>query len=805
MTTPANNLPVSIDYTGRDYYSLRSELISRVQANIPAWSGTDPSDFGLALIESFAYMGDLINYYIDRAANESYIMTATQRQSLINLAQMYGYEPTGYVGAATELSVGNTYGYQGAIGGSQISTLDYNQSGTATDHVAEIIVPADHPFVVGNYAIISGVAGGNITGSDPSEINHNVFDGTWEIIGVGTGAGEDGQLGAIYFKPEFTIANIVGDGTTVTITTTGHQLAANQSIVISGVTPSTYNGTYSVATVDTVNRLTFTITSDKTTAYSSGGKINYSDVDANYDILGYAYLSGTITLPAGAQISTQVSYADKIEEVVFTTQSDAVMGLLGNPTQTVTVQAVHGENVAYRAANLANTAIVGYDINGEKIGKSNGTADQSFTLAETEVNKTLVEVYVDSGTSFVKWTQVAHLTDYGPNSAVFTVTTDADGFVYVNFGDGISGAIPPQDATIKSVYYKGGGPVGNVDAYTLNTLKSVPSVTTVQFNRLKQYVRVTNTSAATGGTNPESNDSIRYNAPRALRTINRAVSLNDYANLALSLEGVGKANATAEIWSSVTLYVSPSQTDDVLYATPGMNGSLPTDAWYRMQTRVQDYLADKAQIGTTVTVQPPTYTLANVGITYTKLPQYTNNVVESNLKSYIVNAFSYNYVVFEDVITPEEMEFKLRQVEGIQNIKVTDLYKDGGSGRNSLIGGPDELFVFLENNITLTAAPTDSTLSGLTVDAGTLTPSFSPSVFAYTVPSLPSGTGTIAVGVTATDTDYAHITVNDSAVDANAGSASVATPVGLTYIVVSVTAGDGVSVTNYRLTVNRGA
>lgn len=107
------NIPVSIDYTSRDYYSLREALIARVKARVEAanpnrqWDGTDPSDFGVALVEAFAYMGDVVGYYIDRVANESYLLTATQRQNVINIARSYGYTPSGYQAAITTLSFTN--------------------------------------------------------------------------------------------------------------------------------------------------------------------------------------------------------------------------------------------------------------------------------------------------------------------------------------------------------------------------------------------------------------------------------------------------------------------------------------------------------------------------------------------------------------------------------------------------------------------------------------------------------------------------------------------------------------------------
>lgn len=100
-------LPVQVDYTSRDYTSIRQDLIAQVKNRIPEWDSTYESDFGLALVEAFAYMGDLMSYYVDRAANESTLTTATRRVSVVNLARDLGYQPYGYKSATTTLTFTN--------------------------------------------------------------------------------------------------------------------------------------------------------------------------------------------------------------------------------------------------------------------------------------------------------------------------------------------------------------------------------------------------------------------------------------------------------------------------------------------------------------------------------------------------------------------------------------------------------------------------------------------------------------------------------------------------------------------------
>lgn len=85
-------LPV-IDYTSRDYESIRSDLIRLIRARIPTWTAENPSDFGVAMVEGFSYAVDGLHYYLDRVANEAYLPTAVQRESLYAIAAMFNYTP----------------------------------------------------------------------------------------------------------------------------------------------------------------------------------------------------------------------------------------------------------------------------------------------------------------------------------------------------------------------------------------------------------------------------------------------------------------------------------------------------------------------------------------------------------------------------------------------------------------------------------------------------------------------------------------------------------------------------------------
>ena len=48
-------------------------------------------DFTIALIDAWAVVGDVLSFYIERAANEQYVSTATERRSVADLLHIIGY------------------------------------------------------------------------------------------------------------------------------------------------------------------------------------------------------------------------------------------------------------------------------------------------------------------------------------------------------------------------------------------------------------------------------------------------------------------------------------------------------------------------------------------------------------------------------------------------------------------------------------------------------------------------------------------------------------------------------------------
>jgi hypothetical protein len=150
----ANYIPQT-DYTSRDYESIRRDVINLIPEYAPEWTNRDPADFGMTILEAYSYMGDLLNYYIDRAANEAFITTASQRESVLQLARLLSYKPTEATASTVTLTFKNSTASPITVpAGTKVSTTTV-VSGNTTRIVFETDAAVTVPAKVG---IVDGAA-----------------------------------------------------------------------------------------------------------------------------------------------------------------------------------------------------------------------------------------------------------------------------------------------------------------------------------------------------------------------------------------------------------------------------------------------------------------------------------------------------------------------------------------------------------------------------------------------------------------------------------------------------------------------
>ncbi len=404
-----------------------------------------------------------------------------------------------------------------------------------------------------------------------------------------------------------------------------------------------------------VNESFITTASQRDNVLKLARLLGYQPIDSTAATVLLTFSNATlspITVPKRTQVATSVTTSGEVVQVVFETDEEVIVpAKVGTTNGSITVNATQGESRGY-----------GIDLDNGKIGDSDGSPNQTLQIPDSPIINNSIEIYV----SGVKYTQVPYLIDYQGYEPVFTVVTNSDNETFVQFGDNISGRIPNNGAEIFAAYRVGGGTIGNV---AVGTIRYILTNAVAGLSVVNQNVGELS-GAASGGADPEPTDSIRINAPKSIRALNRAVSLSDYAALAIQVPGVAKAISVADVYSSITLFIAP-------YGDSGLqsDGITSSTVFNNLADDVIAYFVDKLPPGTSLTLQPPTYVDVRLKLDIVILPQYRSAQVIANIKSVLEALFNFDNVSFSDLISPADVYGVLGEVEGISRVILSKMVR----------------------------------------------------------------------------------------------------------------------------------
>ncbi|NQZ13147.1 MAG: putative baseplate assembly protein, partial [Algicola sp.] len=219
-----------------------------------------------------------------------------------------------------------------------------------------------------------------------------------------------------------------------------------------------------------------------------------------------------------------------------------------------------------------------------KLGVSNGKPNQCFKLPKTPLlfdtlsqQPKLAVISIENNAEQV-WQWVSDFYEAQPDSLYYSFEPLAQS---VQFGDGLFGAIPNAGAQIYVAQMEvGGGLAANVGSFTISKLKRA----------ISHVDSVTNPLAAFGGRDTESFKQTRLRAAHEIKHRDRAVTAEDFAELArqtpsvpihaayalanTKLTQVAADGQTIEVFLQlnvpgvVTVVILPNTTDDQPYPTP---------------------------------------------------------------------------------------------------------------------------------------------------------------------------------------------------------------------------------------------
>lgn len=184
---------------------------------------------------------------------------------------------------------------------------------------------------------------------------------------------------------------------------------------------------------------------------------------------------------------------------------------------------------------------------------ANGREFQIWTsAAERVVAETLTVRFGD--VTATPWTRVDTIALAQATDEAYEVRYDSQGRAVIRFGDGVTGKIPP-DGTLALISGRtSNGTKGNVGQRGIRASVSGSADdggTPVQFT-----IAMTNLVSANGGMDAESLDELRRNIPRWVRTVDKAITKEDYDTQASLFDGPDGtiARAASYLASATILY-----------------------------------------------------------------------------------------------------------------------------------------------------------------------------------------------------------------------------------------------------------
>lgn len=98
---------VPIKYTSRDFGSIREDLINYAKRYYPdTFRDFSEASFGSLMLDTVAYVGDIMSFYLDYQVNESFLDSAVEYNNVLRLAKQMGYK---YPGAKSSTGMVSFY------------------------------------------------------------------------------------------------------------------------------------------------------------------------------------------------------------------------------------------------------------------------------------------------------------------------------------------------------------------------------------------------------------------------------------------------------------------------------------------------------------------------------------------------------------------------------------------------------------------------------------------------------------------------------------------------------------------------
>lgn len=352
-----------------------------------------------------------------------------------------------------------------------------------------------------------------------------------------------------------------------------------------------------------------------------------------------SYLEDEIVIPKGTKISTDPKIG---AEVVFELLEGDV--IIPSGVSEATSYATHG---TYILDNI--------------VGASNGAEFQIFKLTYPDVLKdTLQVVTVENGRDVV-WNRVEDFLSSDQNERHYTISTNEYNEMFINFGNGLSGMIPLVGSIIKANYRIGGGEIGNVGLFTINTF-SDSDFAGVTFKNTELYLR---------GEDVEDIEHAKKVAPSHFRNSGRAVTKTDFEDIVMSISGVSKAKCIETFNENGDLHI---------YVAPTDFGTVSEG----LKTKILSTLNKVKLVHDKPIILDTVYTEFSVNLNVITYSNYVNTDITAQVEEAIRNYFDLGRLNFGEDVYISAIVGEVIKISGVRNVIVNTPVSDISIGDNSI-------------------------------------------------------------------------------------------------------------------------
>jgi uncharacterized phage protein gp47/JayE len=254
------------------------------------------------------------------------------------------------------------------------------------------------------------------------------------------------------------------------------------------------------------------------------------------------------------------------------------------------------------------------------------------------------------------WKPVDYITFSTEIDRVYQVELNPDDSVSIKFGDGERGIVPKETDILTITYVTTLADEGRVNENEITILD------TPIYDSKGNYIEflVNNNNASTGGSKSQSSREIRELAPGAIKAQNRAVTLNDFENLAKLVEGVADARAyDINTKPDLCLYHEVK----VLITPEDNNGDINI-----LKDRVYNYLSQRMIPPTNLQILTPSYIDIDIEVIVKKLDTAVEGRLSYQLQQNIIEYFKDREGSIGEDFYPSDLSSILRNTEGVRSI-----------------------------------------------------------------------------------------------------------------------------------------